>query len=133
MAKGAGRLCVLKKGATAIAGARVVGMTWNGQAIDVTDQGDSGIQTFLDDVIASDTLEISIEGLEEDEVIRDIALSSTNAAKFLSDLSFEFPSGDKITGKFVLTSYSETGNYQEAMTFSATFVRNGVHTYTDAP
>lgn len=127
MAKGAGRLCVLKKATVAIAGARVVGITWNGQPIDVTDQGDSGVQTFLADVLASDTLEISIEGVEEDQVIHDIAFSTTNAARFLTDLTFTFPNGDVISGSFVLTAYTETGNYQEAQTFSATFVRNGIH------
>lgn len=130
MPKQAGRLCVLKKGATAIAGARVVGLSWNGQPIDVTDQGDSGIQSFLAGHLATDTMEVTIEGLEEDGVIRTAALSGGAAAKFLSDLTFEFPTGDTITGNFVLTTYTESGPHDDAQTFNATFVRNGVHTFT---
>lgn len=130
MAKAAGRLCVIKKNAVTIAGGRTVGITWNGAGIDVTDQNDSGIQTFLDQVLTGDTLEITIEGIEEDQVLRDIAFNTSGATKHLSDLSFVFPNGDAITGDFIMTSYAETGAYEDAQTFNATFVRNGAHTYT---
>lgn len=132
MPKSAGRLCVLTKNSVVIAGGRTVGVTWNGAPIDVTDQGDSGMQTFLDNVLSSDTLELTIDGMEEDQVLRDLAMDTTNAAKFMSDLTFTYPNGDVISGDFIMTSYSETGAYEDAQTFTATFVRNGAHTYTPA-
>ncbi|MFP1646119.1 phage tail protein [Pontitalea aquivivens] len=129
MAKAAGRLCVIKKNAVTIAGGRTVGITWNGSGIDVTDQNDNGVQEFLDNVTVGDTLELTIEGVEEDNVLRDIAFTP-GASKDISDLSFVFPNGDTITGTFRMNSYAETGAYEDAQTFNATFVRNRVHTYT---
>jgi predicted secreted protein len=132
MAKSAGRLCVIKKGGTAIAGGRTVGVSWNGAPIDITDQSDSGMQTFLDNVLSSDTLELTIDGMEEDQVLRDIAMNAVNSAKFLADLTFTYPNGDVISGDFILTSYSETGGYEDAQTFTATFTSDGTWTYTPA-
>lgn len=131
MAKSAGRLCVIKKNGTAIAGARTTGITWNGSAIDVTDGNDSGIQAFLDGVMTGDTLEMTVEGVEDGQVLRDIAFGAASG-KFFSDLTFTFPNGDVISGDFVMTTYTESGAYEDAQTFNATFVRNGSHTYTPA-
>lgn len=133
MAKQAGRLATLKIGATTIAGVRVLGLNWAGTTIDVTDQNDSGFQRFLEGILATDTLELSCEGLEEDGILRKIALKSDQAAKFLGGAEFKFPNGDKITGDFVLTAYTEGSPHDNAETFNATFVRNGAHSFTDAP
>lgn len=132
MAKQAGRLATLKVGASTIAGVRVLGVTWNGGAIDVTDQNDSGFQVFLDGVLATDTLELTVEGLEEDGVLRKAALKSGQEAKFFTNAEFKFPNGDTITGNFVMTTYTEGAPYDNAETFNATFVRNGAHTFADA-
>ncbi|WP_225029431.1 phage tail protein [Xinfangfangia pollutisoli] len=132
MAKQAGRLATLKLGAATIAGVRVLGLTWNGGAIEVTDQNDSGIQTFLSGVLASDTLELTVEGLEEDGVLRKAALKAGPAGKFLEGAVFAFPNGDRIAGDFVMTAYTEGAPYDNAQTFNATFVRNGAHSFTDA-
>ena len=130
MAKSAGRDCVIKSGATTIAGGRTVSCTWNGQPIDTTDQGDSGIQTFLTNVMASDTVEITIDGLEEDSVLHDKAMSTAASDKFFSSLTFLYANGDNVEGAFVMTSYATTGEYEDATKFNATFVRNGAHTFT---
>lgn len=133
MPKQAGRLATFSSGGTPIAGVRVTNINWNGTPIDVTDQNDAGIQTFLNSVIATDTLELSVEGLEEDQVIRKAALKNGETAKFFADAEFAFPNGDEITGDFILTAYSEGNPYDNATTFTATFVRNGAHVFTDAP
>lgn len=130
----AGRNCVIKKAGTAIAGLRVNSITWNGAGIDITDKGDGAFQTFLADVLATDTLEITGEGVEDGNVLRNLAFSTTASDKFLSDLTYEFAAdssaSDVISGDFIMTSYSEGSPYQEANTFNATFVRNGSHTFT---
>lgn len=133
MAKQAGRLATFKLGANTIAGVRVLNINWNGTAIETTDQSDAGFQTFLVGLMATDTLELSVEGLEEDQVIRKAALKADQTAKFFADAEFAFPNGDKITGDFVLTTYSEGNPHDNATTFTATFVRNGAHTFADAP
>lgn len=132
MAKTAGRLCVIKKSATTIGGARNVGITVNGSPINVEDQGDLGFQTMLADVLTGRSLELSVDGYEEDQVIRDIALASNSTGQFMTDLTFEFPNGDEISGDFVLSGYSETGAYEDGQTFNATFSSDGAWTYTQA-
>ena len=132
MAKSAGRDCLVKQGSTTIAGGRTTGITWNGTPIDTTDQGSSGVQEFLDNVLASDTCEITIEGQEEDSVLHDLAFSGTASDKFISDLGFFFPNGDSVVGAFVMSTYSETGEYEDATKFTASFTRNGAHAFTQA-
>lgn len=132
MAKTAGRLCVIKKNNVTIGGGRTVSMTVNGAAINVEDQGDLGFQTFLPDVITGRSIELSIDGYEEDQVIRDVALATTSTGQFLTDITFEFPNGDEISGDFFLASYSETGAYEDGQTFTATFSSDGSWTYTPA-
>lgn len=132
MTKQAGRLATLKVGATTIAGVRVLNINWNGSALDTTDRNDGGFQTFLEGVLATDTLEITVEGLEEDGVLRKAALQADQAGKFLSGAVFAFPNGDRITGNFVLTTYTEGQPYDNATTFNATLVRNGAHEFTGA-
>jgi predicted secreted protein len=132
MAKAAGRDCVIKKNSTTIGGGRTVSMTVNGSPIDVTDQGDSGFATMLPDTLIGRQIELTIDGYEEDQVLRDIALATTSADKFMTDITFEFPGTptDEISGSFVLTSYSETGPYEDGQTFNATFSSDGQWTYT---
>lgn len=132
MAKTAGRLCVIKKNNVIIGGGRTVSMTVNGAAINVEDQGDLGFQTFLPDVITGRSIELSIDGYEEDQVIRDVALATTSTGQFLTDITLEFPNGDEISGDFFLASYSETGPYEDGQTFTATFSSDGSWTYTPA-
>ena len=130
----AGRNCVIKQSGTAIAGLRVNSITWNGAGIDITDKGDGAFQTFLDDVLSTDTLEITGEGVEDGNVLRNLAFSTTPGDKFLAALTYEFAAdtaaSDTISGDFIMTSYSEGSPYQDANTFNVTFVRNGSHTFT---
>lgn len=130
MAKASGRFCVLKKGITAIGGGRTVAVTVSGEPIDVQDQGDSGFATFLAGILNNQRLEVTIDGYEEDQVLRDIAFGAASG-KFLTDLTLEFPNGSNtIAGDCVLTSYNETGAYEDGQTFNATFVWDGGWTYT---
>ncbi len=129
MVKTAGRLCVIKKNAVTIGGARTVGITVNGTPINVEDQGDEGFAVYLTGILTGRSLEMTLEGYEEDQVLRDIALAATATGQFMTDLTFEFPNGDNITGDFVLTAYTETGAYEDGQTFSATFSSDDAWTY----
>ena len=120
MAKQAGRLCVIQKNSVTIAGGKTVGITVNGSPINVEDQGDAGVQTFLSGIMTGQSIELTIEGYEEDQVLRDLAVG-TASAKFLTDITFDFPNGDTISGNFVMTAYSETGAFDDGQTFTATF------------
>jgi predicted secreted protein len=128
MAKAAGLLFVLSKNATVIGGGRTLSMTANGAPIDVTDKDSAGIKEYLADVLTGRSLEFSVEGVEEDAVLRTIALSTTASGWFMSDLTFDFAGAASVTGNFVMTGYSETGVYEEAITYTATFTTDGAWT-----
>lgn len=132
MAAGAGRDVVIEKNGTAIAGARTTALTWNGEPIDITDQASGSPRVFLADVLATDTLEISVSGVEKGTVLRAAALSGTDGDKHMADIEFNFADGATLTGTFILTSWTYTGEYEGAATFDATFRRSGAGTYTPA-
>lgn len=131
MVKTAGRLCVIKKNGTTIAGGRTVGFTVNGSPVDVQDQGDSGFQTLLSGVITGQSIALTIEGYEEDQVLRDLALGAASG-RFLSDITLESPNGDEISGNFFLSAYTETGEYEDGLQFTAEFTSDGQWTYTQS-
>ena len=130
MANTAGRDFVLAKNSTTIASVRSKSVTWNGNPIDVTNDDDDGATTYLADTFANTTLEISVEGLTDDDVLADLAFATGDSAKHLSDITLTRANGDAISGTFILTSYQETGQYEDAVTFTATLVRSGIHTWT---
>jgi predicted secreted protein len=132
MVKTAGRDCVITITDTAIAGARVKGITRNMTPIDISDSDDNEFMTMLTDTFSEDTMEITVSGVEDGTVLRDIAFSTSAADRHISDLAFEFAGtpADEVTGEFIMTAFTITGDYREATTFDATFVRSGQHTFT---
>ena len=132
MVKTAGRECVIKIAAAVVAGARVTGLNRSSTPIDVSDADDNEYLAFLADLFSEDTLEITLSGVEDGTVLRDLAFSTTASDRHLSDLTFEFPGTplDSISGSFIMTSFTLGGDYKEATTFDVTFMRTGQHTYT---
>jgi len=130
MPKFSGRDCVIKKAAVTIGGARTVGIKKNGTPINIEDQGNNGVARYLADVLTGQSIELTMSGLEEDQVLRTIAMASTAAGSFLDDLTFEYPNGAILSGDFVMTSYDETGQYESAQEYNATFASDGVWTFT---
>lgn len=132
MAKVSGRACVIKKNNVAIAGLLTNSITVNGSPVNVEDKTDAGFQTMLAGVLTGQSIEISGEGWQDGEVLRDIGMSATQSDKFLTDITYYFANGDVISGDFVLGPYSENAERDEAEKFTATFVSDGAWTYTAA-
>lgn len=132
MAKQDGALFVLKKNNVVIGGGRTVGLTVNGSPINTTDQGDSGVTNYLAGVLTGRSLEISVDGQEEDQVLRTLAVATDAADVFLTDLTLTFGNGDVLSGDFVMTGYTETGAYEDAQTYTASFASDGAWTFTAA-
>lgn len=131
MAKSAGNLCLIKKNAVTIAGGRTVGLSVGGSPITITDQLDDGFQKLLAGAITGKALEFTIEGLEDGQVLRDIALGAATG-RFMTDITFHFPNGDNISGPVFMSAYTEGGPYEDAQTFSATFMTDGEYTFAQA-
>lgn len=128
MAKGAGRLYLLKKGGTAIGGVRALSMSMDSTPIDVTNADSSGVQTLLAGAAALKTLSIEVSGVYDDNVLRGIMMDPA-ADRLLTDLTFTHgaagTSNDVITGNFFITNYTDTAAHDGAGEFSATFTSSG--------
>lgn len=134
MAKAPGRKAILEKNSTALAGIRVLNISRDTTFIDVTDKDDEGFVQLLTGATSTATsqLTITVEGLMTNQVLRDIAMTRATD-QVLTDLEFTFTdAADTITGNFAMTNYTEGNPYQEATTFSATFVSANDWTYTPA-
>lgn len=127
MAKVAGRSALLSKNSVAIGGVRVTTIKVDSTPIDVTDKDSAGIVELLT-VSATRQITLSVEGVYEDPVLRDIAMTAATS-QLLTDLTFKFgdalTASDTITGNFFMTSYEEGNPHDDAATFSAEFVSSG--------
>jgi len=129
MAASAGRELLIKKGVSVIAGVRTKTVTINGEPIDITSDDDSGFRTLLGDA-GTRSIDLSVEGVTKDAVLRAIVAGSSS--QLLTDISVEYPNGDTIEGDFYLVNIEESGEYQDAVTFSASLQSSGAFVYTPA-
>lgn len=132
MAKSVGRDWLVKKNGTTIAAVRTKTLTITSNAVDVTNDDDDGIVTYLADTFSTEEMQWTVEGVTDSDVLWDAAVSTTASDRHFDDLTFTNSNGDVISGTFIMTNFSVTGNSGEAATFSATFVRSGIHTNTPA-
>ena len=127
MAASSGRELLIKKGVSVIAGVRTKTVTINGEPIDVTTDDDSGFRTLLADP-ATRMIDLSVEGITKDDTLRAIVAGA--GPQLLTDITIEYPDGAVIAGDFYLVSVEESGEYQDAVTFTATLQSSGAFTYT---
>jgi predicted secreted protein len=116
-----GRAVLVFRNGTRVAGVRTKSITINGAPIDITADEDDGIRR-------------SVSGVLLNESLRAEALSTSDR---IAATVFTYPGFDGspanthgFSGEFFLASYSETGEYQGAVTFEATFQSAGQVTYT---
>lgn len=119
MAEMLGRKVSISIGGNVVATARTKNLSINNEMIDVTSDGDSGIQRFLNEP-GQKGVEISVEGLMDDDSLLTKALSNDLSAAVVLDYGTY-----TISGTFVMPSYSEGIPYNEAVTFSATLSSSG--------
>lgn len=127
------RSAVVKLGGTVIAGVQTKSVSVNGAPIDITSDDDSGYQTLLDDAGLVDVT-IAVEGVCKNGSLRSTALSPTGRGAAMDFIyqGFEGSPGNTngFSGRFVMSSYSEKGEYKDVTKFSAEFKSSGVITAT---
>ncbi len=116
-----GRSYLIKKADTALAGVRTKSLSINHEPVDVTTDDENGFRTLLSEVGES-SFELTVDGVTKDSTLFDAATAS--ASKLLTDVTIDHPNG-VISGDVYLASYEETGAYNDAITFSATFQSSG--------
>lgn len=115
MAEILGRNMVLSKSSTAIAGVRTRSFTVNNTPVDITSDDSSGWRELLVEP-GDKSIEISVSGVATDTVLLTNAMST-------SDISGSFSlawDSNTLSGTFMVASFSQTGEYNGAVTFEAT-------------
>ncbi len=114
---------------TLIAGARTDTLKINNEYPDVTDKGDNGIRTLLDD-IAMTTVDFSTEGVWKDESLLSDAVSGTLAHMFLQ---VDVEGIGTVTGKYAMSDFQVAGAHNGEATFTAEFKSTGAQVWAAAP
>jgi len=125
-----GRDLLVKKGATAIAGAQTNSISVDNSPVDISNISSGGFRE-LAGFSGNRKLDISVSGIWTDKVMRDLALGA-DSGLLLSDITLDFADGGNISGDFFLANYSEDGSHDGAVTFTASLQSSGAWTYTTA-
>lgn len=125
-----GRDLLIKKGGTAIAGARTNSISVDNSPVDISDIAGGGFRK-LADFAGNRKLDLSVSGVWATKVIRDLMLGA-DSGLLLTDLTLIFADGGDIAGDFYLASYTEEGAHDVAVTFTASMQSSGAWTYTTA-
>ena len=118
---------------TAIASVRTKSFTVDSSAIDVTTDDDAGIRTLLE-AAGQHQIDMSVEGLLANDSLLEQIVSGT---LFIQELTIKFPftfttTQATIVGDFRFNNFESSGEYQDAITFSATLQSTGTFTFTAA-
>jgi predicted secreted protein len=127
MAAISGRKLRVKRGSTAIAGARSDSITINNEPIDITDKDDAGWRTMLADVGVR-SIDCEVEGILTDSTF--LALAVGTASALLEAYTLEIDGIGDFTGNFYLASFAVTGEQADATTFTASIQSSGTITFT---
>jgi predicted secreted protein len=127
MAGDKGIKLIIKKGVTKLAGVQSKKITYGGEPIDISGDDENGYQGFLPEV-GTRSLNFSVEGVTKDTVLRNIKMNTTN--HLITDITITYPDGGIIAGDFILASYEESGEHNDAIKFSAEFQSHEDWTYT---
>ena len=118
-----GRKVTLTLDGTAVATGRTKSLTINNSVINVTDDEDLGLQMLLSEP-GEKSVEISIDGMVK--MASAELLEMALGADLSTALVLSYGSGNyDLSGTFMMTSYSESVPYNDAVTFSASFSSSG--------
>jgi predicted secreted protein len=127
MAAANGRELKILKNNNPIAGVRTKTVAIAGEPIDITSDDDLGYRTMLAEA-GTYSIDLTVEGVTKDDTLRSVIL--TGGTLLLTDISIEYPDGSTITGDFFLASVEDSGEYADALTFSASLQSSGAWVYS---
>ena len=121
MAEQLGRKVTISIGGEVRATARSKSLSINNEMIEVSGDGDDGVQRYIDEP-GQKAVEITVNGMFDtsDDALPTLALSNDLSTEIVLDYGTY-----TIAGKFVMPSYSEGMEYNDAQTFDATFSSSG--------
>jgi TP901-1 family phage major tail protein len=133
MTKVAGRKVRIKQGtggsAVLIAGGRSDSITINNEAIDITDKGDDGWRTLLDEASVR-SVDGSVAGLVSNDSL--IAQSVGPTSSLLGEYEIEVQGVGVFSGQFWFSNIDLQAPHDDAFEFTASFASSGEITWTPA-
>lgn len=123
----AGRKVRIKRGTTAVAGARTDSITINNEPIDISSKSDNGWRIYLADVGVR-SIDAEVEGVLNDSTFLSLAVGTASA--LLESYTLEVLGIGSFTGNFYLASFAITGEQADAATFTASIQSAGAVTFT---
>jgi predicted secreted protein len=132
MAKLAGRRVRIYQGETVaggtlVAGARSDSITINNEAIDITDKGDDGWRTMLNDASVR-SVDMSVEGLLDGDNLLAASLGATSS--LIGAYVIDIEGIGEVAGDFHFSSFEIGAPHDDAATFTASIQSSGEITYT---
>jgi len=128
MAIEAGSLLLLKDGdvatGTLVARCRTNGFTINGETVDVTSKTDNGFRELLG-TVGIRSMSVTLEGVFEKGTEQTSLLNNSVDGSLNQYTIIWGVAADSITANFAVTSYENTGIYNDAQTFTATLESSG--------
>lgn len=125
MAALSGRKLRIKKGSTAIAGARTDSLTINNEPVDITDKDDLGWRTMLSEAGVR-SVDATVEGV----IIDDVLIEAVMASNLISAYTVEIDGIGDFTADWFISSLELGGEQADAVTFTANIQSSGTVTYT---
>ncbi len=113
-------------GMAVVAGARSDSLTFNNEAIDITDKDDAGVRTYLDDVSLK-SMSMSCTGVATVATFATLA-QAAGSGTALHDFQIEFGSFATYAGSFFITSFESTGEQADTITFTMSLESSGAIT-----
>jgi TP901-1 family phage major tail protein len=109
-----------------VAGARTDSLTFNNEAIDITDKDDAGVRTYLDDVSLK-SMSLSCTGVATVSTYAALA-AAAGSGTALHAFRVAFGSFATYTGSFFITSLEATGEQADTITFTLSLESSGAIT-----
>lgn len=121
-----GRNITFEWGDEEIPGVREKSIANAGEPVDVTSDEDNGWRKLLTES-GQNQIDITVNGVTKSNALRADWYAGTRT----KTLTITYPDGGAISGTFFMANFNETGPYNDATTFEATFQSSGEITYTN--
>ena len=106
-----------------ILGVREKGVALAGEPVDITSDDDDGWRRLAhENGAAQKNVDVSVSGITKQSVLKEDWI----AGETDGELIIEYPTGHELSGTFVLVNYTDTGPYNDATKFEASFQNSGV-------
>lgn len=125
MTANAGRTIELTWGGVAIPGVREKSVALNGEAIDITSDDSLGWRELLSDNPAENQVNISLSGVTKTFALKQDWFANDR----MKAVTITYPDGSVLSGNFYMANYTDTGPYNDAITFETELQSSGVVAY----